>query len=289
MSYHNVTFPFIIRNNYINKRSLISDVNIYKNGEEYCLVPTSSYIIFYPLCYDSKEIIAYNLSSVDNLYNYEKTKDINKKYENITIHNYLDKDYLLYNYKGFYYVNSVKNKKIDLFKKDVYKLELVYQNNNLLIVPDYNSQHYFNKLFVIDIKKGSYKELALETGVSYNSYFVDDNKKLYLVDQKEKNRFIINLRKNLAELTNYDASKDINNSNVYDYKIINNNLYLLVDKYKIKISNKDISNIVKIDKDSVYYLVKDSLYVYNNVVSEKLLMTNFEWNFNNTNVIFISE
>ena len=57
----------------------------------------------------------------------------------------------------------------------------------------------------------------------------------------------------------------------------------------IRISDKNIDMIINYNNDTVYYLSKDNLYMYNNYYGEVLLMNNYEWNFNKIKMIFISQ
>ncbi len=67
----------------------------------------------------------------------------------------------------------------------------------------------------------------------------------------------------------------------------NNALYLITNNQKIKVSSKKITKIIKQEKETIYYLVDDTLYSYNNFNGEKKLLTNKDFSFNNYNRIFI--
>ena len=90
--------------------------------------------------------------------------------------------------------------------------------------------------------------------------------------------------------------KDIVNKNLnflsedeWEYKLEDNNLYWFVNNTKIKISNQNVTKIIKNDKENIYYLVGDELYMYNYYLGEVLLLTNFEWEFNNNNMIYLDK
>ena len=40
--------------------------------------------------------------------------------------------------------------------------------------------------------------------------------------------------------------------------------------------------------NDIYYISDDKLYVYSSFDGDKLLVENFEWNFNYKNIVFIS-
>ena len=74
-----------------------------------------------------------------------------------------------------------------------------------------------------------------------------------------------------------------------NYEIIDNKLYQKINEHKILVTDKLVDKIVKedIENNTIYYLSKEKLYMFNNIYGEILLMSNFEWNFNNTNVIYL--
>ena len=67
----------------------------------------------------------------------------------------------------------------------------------------------------------------------------------------------------------------------------NNTLYMYIDNYKLQISKRNISKIVKYNNLDVYYLSKDILYYYNPFIGEMPLLRYSEWQFNNQNMVFI--
>lgn len=301
----NKIYSYIFESKYYHNRKLINDITYTSIENEECILPKSSKLQFYPLCTKDNEIYTYNLSNIKDLYSYKEISEVNDEYNKIKINYLNNKKYLIYNYKGFYLLDN--KKEIKLFNKDIYNLELIYEFNNNLIVPDYNNNYYFNKFFIINMINGKISELKLDTDISFNSVFLGDYKNnIYLLDKKEEKEYKINLKKkkvietdflilenNKLVKTNYRNivnnflvfNKDI----IYNYEINDNYLYQVIDNIKIRLSNKKVNKIIKYDKDTVYYLVEDSLYMYNNIYGEILLLTNFEWNFNNTNMIFITK
>ena len=55
----------------------------------------------------------------------------------------------------------------------------------------------------------------------------------------------------------------------------------------ILIDQDDISGIIHIHDNDVYYLKKDTLYKYNYHNGKSKIMSYFEWNFSSSNKIFI--
>lgn len=307
ISYNKLTFPYIIKSDYFRKKELIIDIEEFTNDNETCILPKSNKLLFYPLCTDGKETYMLNLSNIENMsYNYEDVSVINEEYNNIKINTLADLSFLLFNYRGFYILNSNGYNKINIFDKDIYSMNLVFQDNNMLIIPDYNKDHYFNKFYFINILNGKIKEINTDYDISFDSEFLGSYKNnIYLLDKKEKKEYKINIKKRKVDLVDFQilengkmiqktfkeiVNKNLNflNENIINYVIEDDYLYMVIQNINIKISDKKVSKIIKNDNDTVYYLENDSLYMFNNKYGEILLLSNFEWNFNNTNMIFLS-
>ena len=304
IKYNNQDYPFIINSKYVRKKELINEIKIYKNEKEICLLPVSDYIEFYPLCSNKKEKYTYNLSKVDNVdYKYRKITTIDKNYKDIKINKLNDLSFLIYNYKGFYLINNDTNKYIEIFKNDHYNLDLIYQYKNYLVLADYDQEYYFNKLYYVNILNGKVKEINFDYDISFDSKFLGEYKNnIFLLDKKNKREYKINLKRKNIELTDFQIVKNdklikkdykqiIKNlkqepNNFNEYKIIKDKLYRIINKEKIKITNKKVDKIIKFNNDEIFYLSSDKLYMFNNKIGEILLLVNFEWNFNNTNVIY---
>ena len=55
----------------------------------------------------------------------------------------------------------------------------------------------------------------------------------------------------------------------------------------IKVSNRKIDTIVKVDNLNVFYLSKGVLYMFNPLEGEKAIIKYSEWEFNSNNMIFV--
>lgn len=307
-SYEKENFEYAVKTKYTTKRKLIYDIEVEKTKEEICLVPKSKIIETYPVCYSykNKEYIDYNISEIDFEDYKTEIKEVKDSYKGINVNYYNDNTYLVWNYKGFSYINKEEQKEINFLNKDIYNIDLIAAVNEYLVVPDYDSKHTFNKMYIINQKDGSIKTWNLDYNIYFDSYIVGTNKKsIYLFDYKNeieyelrpdkqkirkvKYKAVVNDEWKQIGLGDFNKKITFTTSNVYNYEVINNKLYLayLNGNNKILISEKDIKDIIFVDENTVYYLVDEKLYMYNINYGEVLLMEYFEWNFNYQNMIYI--
>lgn len=301
-------FLYNFKHKYIRNKELINKINIYENENEICILPLSEKLNFYPLCYNNSEYTFYNLSNQNiSDFTYQKPNMSEITNNKLKINYIKDASYLIYNYNSFYFVKNNKINEIKIFEQDHYKLDLIYQLNEYIILADYDSNYYFNKFYIINMTNGKIKELEFENKISFNSIFLGDYKnRIYLLDIKEEKEYKINIDKLKIEEIEFTilknqrlekvSFKEINNNNLLfdnkpkeNYEIIDNKLYKKINEHKFLVTDKLVDKIVKedIENNTIYYLSKEKLYMFNNIYGEILLMSNFEWNFNNTNVIYL--
>ena len=230
-----------------------------------------------------------------------KEKD---NYNNIKINTLNNNIFLLWDYKEFVYLNKDKYTTIKLFNKDVYNLNLIYQTNKYLLVPNYNENYQFTKLNIINAETTKVKEVKLRYELYFDSYFLGDYKnKVYLYDSKNELEYYMDLKKNDIYKTTYKINNNgkwENTSNqklknnkmsfvkdkIINYVLDNNKLYVeLTNNYLV--TNKKVDKIIKIDELNVFYISKDTLYQFNPYDGEIPLLKYSEWEFNNNNMIFI--
>jgi len=303
--YKEKDFEYVSTEEYTTKRGLINTIEIIEEDKILCLVPKSEYLKTYPLCYKENIPIDYHLVNLD----FEKEKNnksIEESYKDINIHYLNEKTFLVWNYKGFNYINEDTQKEINFLENDSYNLDLVAKVNNYLLVPDYNNKYTFNKMFIIDLKDGDIEEWDLKYEIYFDSYIVGVEKKsVFLFDKKNEIEYELRPDKKKMRKVKYQAiigdewqnitlgdlnkEKTFTRNNVYNYEVINKKLYLkyLNGKNKIIVSDKVIKDIVYVENETIYYLVEDKLYMYNKEYGEVLLMDYFEWNFNYKNMIYI--
>ena len=307
-------YEYSIQNKYIHGKKLIDKIESYKSEEYECVHFISEDLDTVPVCYDGDESIDYKLVNDDEFKEFYKSKDyttLNKTYNRIDINALLDKKVLIWNYKGYIFLDSENQKEINFLDEESYYNNLAYLSQNYLITANYDEEYNFKSVYIINIQTEKYEKWELDYEISYNSYFLGDlDGKIYLVDKKNKIEYSLNPKKKEIEIvTNKsDDGKIWNNGwesvsmsklasdsytfssdNIYSYSLEDGKLYLKYYKGKTKrlVSNRVVDKIVEIHNDDVYYLVKDHLYFYNPDYGEILLISYEEWNFNSDNQIFV--
>lgn len=309
INYKELTYPVIVNKKYTSKRKLIKNIKSNILNNEICL--DISIDKTHTICSDKKILKTINTMSSEYINKYYSklipTNNILDSYNKIEIYNY-NKKYLIWNYKGLYQIFKNNTKQIEIFNKDNYKNNLSYQTDKYLLIADYDNDYYFNKLYYYDLKEEKLKTIVFDHDISFDSFFLgENNNKVYLLDKKNKQEYEINFKKSNIKIISKDGegiiydnnnlnkvsiNKIINNNltfkykNTYNYILEDNTLYLIINNYKIKVSNNNIKSIIKQNGNEIYYITEDKLYVYD-YFRESLLLKYPEWNFNYNNQIFI--
>lgn len=314
ISKDNIKYNFIYKSEHLEETKLIKNIKEYESGSYKCLTIDSNYIESKPLCSKDEKLIDYHLINdelKEELQSYfKKPEQINKKYNNYIL--YANENILIWNYKGFNYLNKKEIKEIDLFKKDIYEIPISAQLNEYIVIPDYEQNYNFNKMYVINLETYEVEEWTLNYDISFNSYvngvhdksiYITDIKnstQYELVPHKQKMRVVgkkgkqgvvykngIEEKISINELTKKQIT--FTSSNPYIYTIEKNYLYLtyLDSNIKTKISNNKIDKIISVNNDTIYYLKDSILYRYNQEYGEIKVIEYEEWNYNNINPIFI--
>ena len=112
-----------------------------------------------------------------------------------------------------------------------------------------------------------------------------------IVGSASKNGFTYQNDKLTKVSMNYLTTKEehFTFSSLYNYYINKNKLYLkyLDNNDSMLVSSKEITQIVSVTKDTVYYLVDDTLYFYNPLYGETKVLKYSDWQYNYDNMIFI--
>ncbi len=306
--YQNVYLDMLFNSKYKNNRKFIEDLKIVSDNNDFCLIPSGKTFQFYPVCYENNSVVHYSL--ITNLKDllpstlYNKPKLL-KTYKDIDIYNQ-NYNYYLWNYDGFYHINSKETKKIDLFEKEEYTINLIGYTKDYLVIADYDSNYTFNNYYTITLKNGKLKKHSLDRSIYFDSYFPGYLKnKLYIVDSKEKTMYELNvkngdLEKIKAKVLTNNTWKNANINTIikekpkftynslFNYSLEENNLYLTYFKKDIPtLISTNVKSIIRIKDSDIFYLKEDDLYHFNPYTGEELLLTYFEWNFNYNNMIFI--
>ena len=313
---NDIRYTFISETDYQKEKKLINNIEKYESDGYVCLEVKSSSLKTRPLCsYENKQISFYlvNDELLDELNEYyDKPTEKNITYENYKIYNTYT-NVLIWNYKGFNYLDGGEVEFIKLFNKDIYDIPLATKINNYLVVPDYEQEYEFNRLYLINLDDLKVDTWKMDYTISYDSYILGINdKSIYLVDKKsgieyelvphkKKMRILASNNKNgviykngVEEKINIKSlvanNKSFTYKTNYNYVVEDNNLYLYYwnNKDKIKVSNNKIRYIVYNNEENVYYLVDNTLYKYNPLEGETKLVEYSEWEFNYQNLIFIN-
>ncbi|MBQ9833836.1 MAG: hypothetical protein IJO33_01435 [Bacilli bacterium] len=308
-NYDNSLFEYVLHSKYSNKRKLINNINFIEISNGYCFIPESNYLSLVPLCKVNGVITEYHLVSelndkIANKY-YDNASSLNRKYKSILINNLNNRKFLVWNYKSFYYIDQNVSKEIKMFDTDHYQIPLATKINSYLFIPNYDNEYNFSDAFVINVNNQKVNKWDLEREIYFESRVLGTyDKSIYLVDEKEELLYEIvphkeKLRKIKGQLLTDGEFvktdiKDIINKklkfetqNLFDYELVEGKLYKSFNETKILLSQKEVTNIVDVIDNEIYYISDDTLYLYSELKGEVKLLTNFEWSFNNDNLIFI--
>ncbi len=305
-------FYSVFNHAYIADKKFVNAVELKQEGDTICIFPKSDKFAFMPLCRDQQKLISYHLIENDSIIPAEYKKEISynaEDYDRLKLNYIKDYKYYIWNYTGFYVISDDIKKEIKLFDNDVYNIPLAIKNERYILLADYNEKYAFKKFLVLDTKTDKVHELELDNEIAFDSYFLGaTKKKVYLIDRKNKIEYEIYPKKmNVKNITNKNQGRifqngtweersiqslineEIHFSNKENTKFIieDNILYKVQSDYKTQLSFKNVKDIIYQKDDTVFYLVDDQLYYYNDSDGEILVMSNFEWNFNYKNMIYI--
>lgn len=304
----------IVYNQHFSSKKNIDQITEYQTETESCITISSNKVRIEPLCTKEETQISYHLVSdemKEKLGVTSETKEdtILTTYNNINVYHYRNHNYYIWNYRGFYHINENTTENIQLFDKDIYNPTLITQVNDTLVIPDYNTDYYFDKVILLDMNTGRTTTWTLETSIYFDSAVLGVYQgDLYIIDKHEKTEWQLNIAKQKQERvgteqkggkiydhewTNVTMNRLLYQENTFkgttilEYNIKEDGLYAIFDNHQMKIRESAPSKILSNTDNTVYYLVNDNVYSYNKEEGEKLLLNYFEWNFNSENVIFI--
>lgn len=304
----------LVNNQHFSSKRNIDKITEYQTETETCMKVSSNKVRIEPLCMKNDAQISYYLVSDEMKEKLEVTSEseedtLKTTYNNINVYHYKNHNYYIWNYQGFYHINENTTEDIQLFDKDIYNPTLITQVNDILVIPDYNADYYFDKIILLDMNTGHITTWSLHTSIYFDSSILGAYQdELYIIDKHEKIEWKLNIEKQNQERigteqkggriyeygwTNVTMNRLLYQENTFkgttilEYIIEEDGLYASYDNHQIKIRESAPSKILSYTNDTVYYLVNDNVYSYNKEEGEKLLLNYFEWNFNSENVIFI--
>ena len=301
-----------IDNHDFSARKVVKEIDEKTLEQESCILPKSNYVRFDYLCRVGDEQVSYHLVSDQmkkeiSLEDFSETTLL-KKEKNMEIYSGVLDDIFVWNYRGFYVIHDQTFEEITLFSKDVYQPSFITQVENVLVIPDYEAEYYFEKVYLLDMNTKKVQTWNLNEKVYFDSRVLGVYQGcLYFVDKHEQKEWKLNIsKKKIERVGNQNMGiiyqhgfQDISmNKLIYqdvsfeglqavDYKKENHSFYRTWNDYSMKILDDEITEVVGIKQDTVYYLKGDTLYSYSEYLGERILLRYFEWNFNHSNVIFV--
>ena len=312
ISNDDVSFDFYLDSNKMFGKGKIKEIKEFKNDRYTCIIPIINKKDTYPLCYSSVTKIDYHLVDYtlkEQFKEYIKdTNNIKDTYENIDINNLVNKSYLIWTYNGFISIKNNDYKKISLFNKDYYDISLATIVSNYMIIPNYDQEYNFSEFYIINLKNMNVEKWDTKLEISYDSYILGTYKdSVFLVDKKNKKEYEYVPKKKKIRIVGSEGkngtiynnkfekiniNKLVSENNTfnygysYNYTLDNNMLLMNTTNDKTLISNKSVTKIISSNNNYVYYLCDGVLYYYDRYLGEVMVMSKFEWNFNNSNVIY---
>ncbi len=303
ITYDNKIYNYMFYNSRKLTKKRIKSVKVEKIGESLCLTPDIKGIDSYSVCHDGTSLVSEHIL---------KDKNYDNKTEDFYYSKKLNKNefVLIWKYDGFYYMNEDEQKSINIFNKDRYSNDLMYQKDKFLIFPKYSDAYLFSDFVVLDMTSGDYKYITTDYKINYNSKVVGEhNNSIYLFDYTSNKLYEVNYKKRRCKLVGdeikgyikYENGRkkeaSLNNYIKENYTFFeDDNKYLDVDKnYFSYCNNNSIKfryfkddNIKFVDsyKNNLYFVSDDNLLKYTNN-SVELLVHYFELNFNSGNVVFV--
>ena len=304
---------------YYKKRSLgktrVTKIIEINNENIKCIYPIIKNVDTYPLCYENNVFVDYNLIDSELLEEYKKeVVDVEKSTKDFVFYNNLgDNEYIaLWNYKGYIVMNGSSYKNIDIFNKEKYDNSLSYLVNNKIFMANYDEEHEYTKLIVLDIKSLDISEIDLKTSIDFDSYIVGNiDNNLYIYDNKYSKLYEINIKNEKVNIVGdnekgfikfengksipcskneYKINKISFNSKYSNYKYyINNGVFKTINDNKSisqRIINQDVS-IISEYNNNLYYVDKDNFYMYNPKEGSKKIFYNYELTFNTNSTIYV--
>ena len=308
--YNKNKYSFITEIQSTKKSKLINKVEKYQDDDYVCLKVESSYFDSQILCSYQNELIDFHLASEEILNDLNIKQNNKDDYSSLLNYKVYNKDSIyIWNYKGL--LNIATDEEIKIFNKDIYETNLISIINNYILIPNYEEELNFSKIYILDMNNQKITTWDLEYNLSFDSvvlgvhdkslFILDKSQKIEyeLVPHKKKMRIVGNSKSkgiiyNKGTIKNVSLENIISNNlsftydNSYNYFLNNNTVYLNYynKNDSIRITNNVVTKIIATNNKTVYYLVNDQLYKYSPQIGEILLVQYDDWNYNSQNMIF---
>ncbi len=269
-----------------------------------------------------KKVKKYNISLKDNKETNIDYKNITIYSKNIPS-NY---KVIIWNYKGIVIIDNEKNIYKEFRKEDLYDNVMATTTKRYFTLFENTSVAGVKKIHCYDLIKDKYKLIELETYFNKDSYIngVVDNT-IYVTDKKDKKQYAINIKKetikevgneelqyikyhnyknellpkreflskeqffNNERITNNKVTKSkdlVEEDNIYYYKEDNTFYEQLKNRNKVLLFESEAKEWNVFDKDIVFKN-EEYLYLYNDNIGLRKLISYNELNYNDNNIYFI--
>ncbi|HPE15307.1 MAG TPA: hypothetical protein PLT65_05800 [Bacilli bacterium] len=229
----------------------------------------------------------------------------------------------VWKYTGFYSTTKDTDLMLNVATKDVYANSLGIKVNNYYMIPDYNQKYDFTTMIIYNMKNNVIKKIEFDDEISYDSYYngvVRNN--VYLFDKDDLIQYEININKKTYSVVGnkeinalyYDGK--FTTRNVYDFAtqqiifktynlpqkinakdkvfkdedlyfyVENNDIYMYDDRLKttVLLFYQKNATSIQAENSQLYFIVGDSLYIYDQKNGVKKLITYKEFSFNTENM-----
>ncbi len=287
-------FMFQYSNEFNKSKKVIKDIEYYEDNDLSCIFPIlddDHYLNIiclkddelYYYDYVKEEVVHFKKQLIAKGYFVDAwgEEETTKKLGNSKIYtDNIDKDTYIYiwKYNGFYTINSQSVQQLNLFNKDTYLNKLGIQIDKYYILPDYDVDYEYDKLYVLNMKSNNIKTIKLKDSISsdyYNNGIVDN--KLYLFDNDNLIQYKINPKRNRYEIIGnkddgglYYKNGEWETINIYDFK---NKELTFIDEEEIPEELNEY-NVIYNYQNNYYYFDDNDYIVYDSILKSKTYLFN---------------
>ncbi len=227
------TFYIQTYQNFRRAEEIVRDVVYYENNDIQCILPififeathTDVTCHYQDLVYDYRSIHGEDAEldrfvfELRHRYDLDNFQDVSETYVRDYVTTYIDNvlanHYVFFTkYRGIGTI-SVDNIRryadVEVFRNDVYEMDLKILVDRHLLIANYNQSGDFNRFWKVNLISNDVDEINIDRQISFNSYFqgVDDGL-AYLYDRDSRRQWQINVGSgNIKEVGNQDLGVKI--------------------------------------------------------------------------------